>query len=142
MAKADGLTAAGPGTGGHRARSHRAAGRQHRGPDDQQLAPPSFAGRFLPSEREVKKTGFSAQWRLSSLATTAQADIANGKRICLGADEGSDYAHSGATPGDCADSFSVAFIDPVNPYSPVGPRHPSTACCSSPSPSWPWACLS
>ena len=78
---------------------------------------PSFAGRFLPSEREVKKTGFSAQWRLSSLATTAQADIANGKRICLGADEGSDYAHSGATPGDCADSFSVAFIDPVNPYS-------------------------
>ena len=47
---------------------------------------PSFAGRFLPSEREVKKTGFSAQWRLSSLATTAQADIANGKRICLGAE--------------------------------------------------------
>ncbi|MBT9511864.1 MAG: cell envelope integrity protein CreD [Acidovorax sp.] len=79
---------------------------------------PSFAGRFLPSEREVKKTGFSAQWRLSSLATTAQADIANGKRICLGTDEGSDYAHTGgATPSDCADSFSVAFIDPVNPYS-------------------------
>lgn len=79
---------------------------------------PSFAGRFLPSEREVKKTGFSAQWRLSSLATTAQADIANGKRICLGTDEGSDYAHTGgAAPSDCADSFSVAFIDPVNPYS-------------------------
>ncbi len=77
---------------------------------------PSFGGRFLPSEREVKKTGFAAQWRLSSLATTAQADIANGKRICLGADEGSDYT-AGATPGDCADSFSVAFIDPVNPYS-------------------------
>ena len=78
---------------------------------------PSFAGRFLPSEREITKAGFSAQWRLSSLATTAQADIANSKRICLGTDEGSDYAHSGATPGDCADSFSVAFIDPVNPYS-------------------------
>lgn len=45
---------------------------------------PSFGGRFLPAEREVKKTGFSAQWRLSSLATTAQADIANGKHICLG----------------------------------------------------------
>ncbi|WP_298208491.1 cell envelope integrity protein CreD [Acidovorax sp.] len=79
---------------------------------------PSFAGRFLPSEREVKKTGFSAQWRLSSLATTAQADIANGKRICQGADEGSEYTtHAGATSDDCADSFSVAFIDPVNPYS-------------------------
>ncbi|MBV7456563.1 cell envelope integrity protein CreD [Acidovorax sp. sif1233] len=81
---------------------------------------PSFAGRFLPSEREVKKTGFSAQWRLSSLATTAQADVAHGKRICLGgADDGArgDDAPSGATPGDCADSFSVAFVDPVNPYS-------------------------
>ena len=30
----------GPGTGGHRAPGHRAAGRQHRGADDQQLAPP------------------------------------------------------------------------------------------------------
>ncbi|RQO81726.1 cell envelope integrity protein CreD [Acidovorax sp. FJL06] len=78
---------------------------------------PSFAGRFLPSEREVKKTGFSAQWRLSSLATTAQADIANGKRICLaGGDDAIGHA-PGSAPGDCADSFSVAFIDPVNPYS-------------------------
>ena len=73
---------------------------------------PSFAGRFLPSEREITKTGFSAQWRLSSLATTAQADIAARKQICLGTDEGGDPASS-----SCADSFSVAFIDPVNPYS-------------------------
>ena len=73
---------------------------------------PSFAGRFLPSEREIKKTGFSAQWRLSSLATTAQADITAGKQICLGTDEGGDPA-----PSSCADSFSVAFVDPVNPYS-------------------------
>lgn len=83
---------------------------------------PSFAGRFLPSEREVKKTGFSAQWRLSSLATTAQADIANGKPVCVGssADGGTTAADYGATStaqGDCADSFNVAFIDPVNPYS-------------------------
>ncbi|KZT15861.1 hypothetical protein A1D30_09940 [Acidovorax sp. GW101-3H11] len=78
---------------------------------------PSFAGRFLPSEREVKKTGFSAQWRLSSLATTAQADVASGKRVCLaGAEDGIGNA-PGSSPGDCADSFSVAFIDPVNPYS-------------------------
>ena len=80
---------------------------------------PSFAGRFLPSEREVKKTGFSAQWRLSSLATTAQADIAEGKRVCMGSygDGADDDLRGGATPRDCADSFSVAFIDPVNPYS-------------------------
>lgn len=82
---------------------------------------PSFSGRFLPSEREIKKTGFSAQWRLSSLATTAQADIANGKAVCVGgADTGAYNAEYGATSGaqgDCADSFSVAFVDPVNPYS-------------------------
>ena len=82
---------------------------------------PSFAGRFLPSEREVKKTGFSAQWRLSSLATTAQADIANGKPVCVArADsgmQGNEYGADSTAQGDCADSFSVAFVDPVNPYS-------------------------
>ncbi len=81
---------------------------------------PSFAGRFLPSEREVKPDGFSAQWRLSSLATTAQADIASGSRICVGGYDDtsphSEYAPGSATPRDCADSFSVAFVDPVNPY--------------------------
>lgn len=87
---------------------------------------PSFAGRFLPSEREITKAGFSAQWRLSSLATTAQADIAEGKPVCVGGDSGSVYASTrdsdysaAAAPaqGQCADSFSVAFVEPVNPYS-------------------------
>ena len=87
---------------------------------------PSFAGRFLPSEREITKAGFSAQWRLSSLATTAQADIAEGKPVCVGGDSGSAYASTrdsdysaAAAPaqGPCADSFSVAFVEPVNPYS-------------------------
>jgi inner membrane protein len=79
---------------------------------------PSFAGRFLPSEREMSADGFSAQWRLSSLATTAQADIAGGSRICGGGHDDSYAEHSseGATPRDCADSFSVAFVDPINPY--------------------------
>ncbi len=80
---------------------------------------PSFSGRFLPSERTVKDDGFSAQWRLSSLATTAQADVVNGSRICVGGydDSSSEYNAGGTTtPRDCADSFSVAFVDPVNPY--------------------------
>lgn len=82
---------------------------------------PSFSGRFLPSEREIKKTGFSAQWRLSSLATTAQADIAASKPVCVGAvgdSAATNYMSSGAAASvDCADSFSVAFVDPVNAYS-------------------------
>lgn len=40
---------------------------------------PSFAGRFLPSERTVGDKGFSALWRLSSLASTAQQDVAAGR---------------------------------------------------------------
>lgn len=77
---------------------------------------PSFTGRFLPSEREVKADGFSARWRLSSLATTAQADVASGKPVCLGSytDGAPDQAIGRA---DCTDSFTVAFVDPVNPYS-------------------------
>ncbi|PVY57956.1 MULTISPECIES: cell envelope integrity protein CreD [unclassified Simplicispira] len=81
---------------------------------------PSFTGRFLPSERAVRDDGFTAQWRLSSLATTAQQDVAHGKPVCQasGGDDDDDEPAAAAAPsGGCADSFSVAFIDPVNPYS-------------------------
>ena len=83
---------------------------------------PSFTGRFLPSEREWGPEGFTAQWRLSSLATTAQQDVLNGRRICVGGYDDSpvqyptDGSSPSTTPRDCADSFSVAFVDPVNPY--------------------------
>jgi inner membrane protein len=71
----------------------------------------------LPSEREVKADGFNARWRLSALATTAQHDISNGKKVCDAASTaGSDHALAATAERDCADSFSVAFIDPVNPY--------------------------
>lgn len=79
---------------------------------------PSFTGRFLPSERAVRDDGFTAQWRLSSLATTAQQDVAQGKPVCQASGGDDDEPAAAAAPsGGCADSFSVAFIDPVNPYS-------------------------
>lgn len=77
---------------------------------------PSFGGRFLPSEREVRSNGFQAQWRLSSLATTAQQDVAAGKSVCQASSE-SDEPAAAQAPAGCVDSFSVAFVDPVNPYS-------------------------
>ena len=76
---------------------------------------PSFAGRFLPSEREVNAAGFGARWRVSSLASTAQQDIAKGYALCGPPSEGDDARASDTT--HCADSFSVSFIDPINPYS-------------------------
>lgn len=81
---------------------------------------PSFGGRFLPADREVRSDGFTARWRLSSLATTAQADVAEGKRLCAAGAEAqpgelADLAYP-SPQGECADSFSAAFVDPVNPY--------------------------
>ncbi|RYF27508.1 MAG: cell envelope integrity protein CreD [Comamonadaceae bacterium] len=88
---------------------------------------PSFSGRFLPSEREWGPEGFTARWRLSSLASTAQQDVAAGRRICdPGWTEPTPYdsteadrtetAAPAASQRGCTDSFSVAFVDPVNPY--------------------------
>lgn len=68
---------------------------------------PSFAGRFLPSEREVRADGFLARWRLSSLATRAQEQVVQQQPIC----------NANNSTDSCVDSFNVAFIDPINPYS-------------------------
>ncbi|WP_311223443.1 MULTISPECIES: cell envelope integrity protein CreD [unclassified Acidovorax] len=87
---------------------------------------PSFSGRFLPSEREWSADGFTARWRLSSLASTAQQDVIAGRRICdpgwtdpaLQDSEDGDRTEAATNPArGCTDSFSVAFVDPVNPYS-------------------------
>jgi inner membrane protein len=58
---------------------------------------PSFGGRFLPREREVTDSGFSARWEVSHLArnfanTLAAANAAN------------------------AEVIDVSFMDPVNIY--------------------------
>lgn len=69
---------------------------------------PSFGGRFLPVAREIRDDGFTATWQMSSLATTAPLDFARGAGLCA--------AHEGPE-GKCSESFSISFIDPVNPYS-------------------------
>jgi inner membrane protein len=86
---------------------------------------PSFGGRFLPTSREVRNDSFSATWNVSSLATTAPSDFL--QRMALCAPQGGDTAayarptetaaRTQAAPAGCIESFSVAFIDPVNPYS-------------------------
>ena len=68
---------------------------------------PSFGGRFLPVTRDVRESGFTAAWQVSSLATTAPLDFARGLGLRVG--EGAE--------SQGIESFSVSFIDPVNPYS-------------------------
>lgn len=57
---------------------------------------PSFGGRFLPAERQVGVSGFTANWRVTELASNAALQAAQG-------DENLETLH-------------VELLDPVNPY--------------------------
>lgn len=72
---------------------------------------PSFGGQFLPVARQLGTQGFEASWRVSSLASTAQQDVAQRKVVCASAEDAS-------TPGprNCAEAFGVTFVDPGNTY--------------------------
>jgi inner membrane protein len=79
---------------------------------------PSFGGRFLPVQRSVDETGFSAVWRVSELASSAARDVAAGAKLCpadawLGVVDEDAAEHRDAA---CLDTLAVSFIDPVNPY--------------------------
>lgn len=87
---------------------------------------PSFAGRFLPSQKVGPTAhGFEANWQLSTLASSAQQELLAGATVCpLGSAAESDEAYAVRTAaaggngkaGACAETFGVSFIDPVNPY--------------------------
>ncbi|MGH6638821.1 MAG: cell envelope integrity protein CreD [Polaromonas sp.] len=72
---------------------------------------PSFGGQFLPVERKITDQGFEASWRVSSLASTAQQDVAQRKGVCSVAGDAAPHAS-----GACVEAFSVSFIDPANTY--------------------------
>jgi inner membrane protein len=70
-------------------------------------AHPSFLGDFLPVERNVRPTGFDAQWQISSIAT-------NAGRVWLNATQHASDEHNAR---DAADTFSVQLVEPVDIYS-------------------------
>lgn len=75
---------------------------------------PSFGGDFLPVERKITPEGFDASWRVSSLASTAQQDVAQpdaAKRKAACPAAAGAPAHSA-----CVEAFSVTFVDPSNTY--------------------------
>ncbi len=74
---------------------------------------PSFAGRFLPTTRQIDEHGFTASWALSALATTTPKVRLNGGAVC------GLYGNVAAAPAvtsSCVETFGVAFIDPTSPY--------------------------
>lgn len=75
---------------------------------------PSFGGQFLPVERKVTEEGFEANWRVSSLASTAQQEVTQvdaGKRKAVCPSYG-----DGSADNSCVEAFSVTFVDPSNTY--------------------------
>lgn len=79
---------------------------------------PSFSGRFLPVERAVIETGFTARWAVSSLASTAPAAALGAGRICDGPADTGGHETAVRPPRDanCLEMLGVDLIDPVNPY--------------------------
>jgi inner membrane protein len=81
---------------------------------------PSFFGQFLPTRHQVGVSGFTADWQVSSLASTAVADLRAGRPLpSLASDDHRDMPHYAppappAKPG--LDVLAVELIDPVNPY--------------------------
>lgn len=67
-------------------------------------AHPSFGGNFLAANRSVTQAGFHAQWKISSLGTSAQAQL-------------SAPGEGKGRPFDNAESFNVSLIQPLNVYS-------------------------
>ena len=64
---------------------------------------PSFIGNYLPIEREVSASGFSAHWHTSLFSTNMNEVMQN----CL---------HKGECDSVDSRSFGVSFIDPVDQY--------------------------
>ena len=81
---------------------------------------PQFNGRFLPEKRAIGDTGFSATWRVPSLAANARQELLNmaaddwdGRSVAAAAARAPGAAPAGVGP----DRFSVALVEPINPYS-------------------------
>ena len=87
---------------------------------------PSFFGQFLPTTHQVGASGFTAQWQVSSLASTAVAEMAAGRALPpLSVDDDAPrppsppsppYGPNAKAPVGGLDVMAVELIDPVNPY--------------------------
>lgn len=81
---------------------------------------PSFTGQFLPIKHEIGVSGFAAHWQVSSLASTAVADLQAGKPLPdLSGNTAieASYADGAARQAKGGlDTLAVELIDPVNPY--------------------------
>ena len=72
---------------------------------------PHFGGRYLPRERTVSASGFSATWSVSALASDVQQQIRE-----LASSGRSEKGERSSRSSARLDTFDVDFIEAVNPY--------------------------
>ncbi len=91
---------------------------------------PLFGGSFLPNRKELRTDGFSADWEISSLASSAQAQLSehlsNGSgsisRRSLGSgydNDGKVVAHAEESAASGLDSIDVSLVDTTDIYTQV-----------------------
>ena len=90
---------------------------------------PSFGGSFLPSRREVTDSNFTANWEISSLATSASTAFGRQQGLChseyynneeirvSATTAATSAANSVEATGPCLETMSTEFVNPVNIYS-------------------------
>src|SRR5688572_16633701 len=79
---------------------------------------PRFGGSFLPRTRTVDGKGFSAEWEVSSLATSARAQYTAGNTTPRVVDEAVQARATSADGVDVdgIDAIGISLVDPVNVY--------------------------
>ncbi|WAC64528.1 cell envelope integrity protein CreD [Pseudoxanthomonas sp. SL93] len=79
---------------------------------------PLFGGRFLPNQRTVDGSGFTARWEISSLASAAQSQLETGVsgKLTRPQTRVSSSEASLDEDGAAIDSVVVSLVDPVDVY--------------------------
>ncbi|MCR6478919.1 cell envelope integrity protein CreD [Variovorax sp. ZS18.2.2] len=82
-------------------------------------AHPSFGGRFLAAQRSVTPQGFDAQWRISSLVTSAREQVRTSLSKRNNAGDAAAAAASSSARHSLAglQTFDVSLAQPINVYS-------------------------
>jgi inner membrane protein len=81
---------------------------------------PRFGGNFLPGQLEVGDRGFTAEWDISSLATSAEAQFLAGRTMPTfdpAALAGHADDRAAVLAGGGIDVAGLSLVDPVNIYS-------------------------
>lgn len=77
---------------------------------------PLFSGRFLPNDRQISAKGFRANWKISSLASAAQSQLAKSTGPLTRTTPTPSPTGEAGQSASSIDSVQVSLVDPVDVY--------------------------